>query len=251
MLRAFSFSMHGEKFMAKAKKTKKIKKPRRANKASATKTASAKTRMTAKIAAAIAAAAAVWGVTKASATARVANIRKNLLALGTARQKPNGTTVVYGDKDILFHFSKKKHAKGAKRKVDGECPLARALKDSFLSEYVTHAHVGNHTVKLWSILCPDIVVKFMLSPALAAVVRQWDETGKWTEEDGIYAICVYPSQSRLGKNGRLVVVTPRVTDNPYGPRTKHPTRRITLQSDIALAMQAADLLKKKKPNKKA
>lgn len=229
--------------MAKAKKKNK-----RVTKPQSEKNAAARANMVSRIAAALVAAMSVWGVTKISAMARIANIRKNLLSLGTARRMPNGMTIVYGDDDIRFYFAKAKHVKGAKRKVDGECPLARALKDSFLSEYITHAHVGNHTVKLWSVMCPDVVVKFTLSAALAAVVRQWDEEGKWVADDGLYALCPYPEQSRVDKNGQPAR-KPRKAERPYGPPTKSRTRRITLQSDIALAMEMAKMMKK--PKKKS
>ena len=229
---------------AKAKK-------KRATKAQKQKIETARATMASKVAAAVVAAAAIWQVSAAAAKSRVANIRKNLLSLGTAVTKANALTVVYGDADIKFHFAATRHVKGAKRRVDGDCPLARALKDSFLSEYITHAHVGNNTVKLWNVMCPDMVVKFVLSPSLAAAVKQWDETGRWVKEDGIYAVCVYPVRSRLGNNDRSGKTTKTRTRvrQPYGPRVNHPTRRITLQSDIALAMEAATMLKKK-PAKK-
>lgn len=230
---------------AKAKKTRKT----RTTKAQKMKNAAAKSKMAAKVAAAVVAAAAVWGVSKTAALARVAHIRKNLLSLGTARTKPNGLTFVYADNDIRFNFSKARHVNGAQRKADGNCPIARALKDSFLSEYITHAHVGNHTVKIWSVMCPDVVVKFSLSPALATVVRQWDLTGKWVEADGIYALCGYPEQLRIGADGKPVR-SGYEAESHHGPHTKGRTRRITLQSDIALAMEMATMLKKK-PKKKA
>ena len=226
----------------------KSKKNNRATKTQTEKNEASRANLAARAVAAILAAMSVWGVTKIAAKARIANIRKNLLSLGTARRAPNGMTIVYGDDDIRFHFAKAKHVKGAKRKVDGECPLARALKDSFLSEYITHAHVGNHTVKMWSIMCPDIVVKFTLSAALAEVVRQWDEEGKWVADDGIYALCAYPEQARLDKNGQPVRRNYKV-ERHYGPHTKSRTRRITLQSDIALAMEMAKMMKK--PKKKS
>lgn len=228
----------------------KVRKKARTTTAQKAKNKAAKATMSNRIAAAVVAAAAIWNVSKVAATARVNNIRKNLEGLGTVRRKPNGRTVVYSDQNILFNFSKSRHVKGAKRKVDGECPLARALKDSFLRDYITHAHVGNHTVKMWSVLCPELVVKFALSPALAAAVREWDDTGRWTEDDGLYAIISYPNQPRLGPDGRGTIIV-KPPKNAYGPRTKSPTRRITLQSDIALAMEAATLLKKKKSKKNA
>lgn len=194
------------------------------------------TRFTARAAAAIAAAAAVLGVKQSDANKIVDRVRKVLMSLGKAEQR-NGRTTVFANNRVLFTFAAAKHVKNAVRRADNNCPIAQALKDSFLSNYVTHVHVGNHTVKVWSVLCPDVVVKFSLSPALYAAVRAWDEKGRWTIEDGIYALYEYPRSLRPGH-------VPQAKRESHGPHTRSASRKITLQSDIGAAMAMAAAGKK-------
>lgn len=177
--------------------------------------------------------------TNASAASMKKLIRDNrriMLSLGKEEMVVNGV-IVYANKPVAIEV-KQEHAKGAKRKRDNECPLARALRASFLGNHITDAHVGNTTVKVWSDLNPDIEVKYVLDARLYGAVKVWDRKGYWPLEDGIYWLNIYPPSLRRG----YVPRNPGSRIVAAGKRS--PSRHISLRSDLGRARAAADSVTK-------
>ena len=171
----------------------------------------------------------------ANAAKKKAN-RKVLLSLGRIDHSKNGV-VVYGDKPISLEVTPG-HIKGAKRYQDNNCPVARAFRDSVLEPYITDAHVGEFTAKVWSDLNPDIEVKYLLDSRLYHAVKIWDKTGKWPLEAGIYWLNAYAKSLRRGyvkkpKKKRAAAKAKRKT-----PRAQS-FRHITLRGEIRKAMSFA------------
>jgi hypothetical protein len=160
-----------------------------------------------------------------------------LKSLGKTETAANGVTV-YATKPVAIEV-KQKHTKGAKPGRDNECPVARALRDSFLGAYITDAHVGNTTVKVWSDLNPDIEVKYTLDARLYGAVKVYDKLKRWPLEDGIYWLNIYPPSLRRGYR-KPKDSKPRV----IGKRKKTPSRHISLRSDLDRARAVADRVTK-------
>jgi hypothetical protein len=164
-------------------------------------------------------------------------IRKALLGLGRAEKHTGGRTIVYAERNVPFHFSKSRHVVKALVKDPIDCPIAKALNDSWLREYISSTHVGNATVSLWSVYCPDIVVKYLLSPPLREAVRNWDEQKKtkarpkFNLEDGIYYLSRYPESLR-----HTTEKPERALRTPRGKNVLKRTRRLTVKTDISFAL---------------
>jgi hypothetical protein len=167
-------------------------------------------------------------------------VRKTLLGLGKAETHTGGRTIVYAQRAFPFQFVGAKHVTRAKALVKDpiDCPLAKALQDSWIGPYVTSVHVGNAVVSMWSIFCPDIVVKFWLSPDLMQAVRDWDEqaknkTRRFRLADGVHYLVKCPPSFR--HTSRSV----RGSGTIRGKNAKTPTRRLTVKSDISFALSLA------------
>jgi hypothetical protein len=182
------------------------------------------------------------GESKSSFRKKIADNRRVLLSWGKQWPHKNGITV-YGTKPVAVDV-RAKHAKSAKTNIDNECAFAYALRESVLSPYITDAHVGNATVKIWSALNPDVEVKYMLDSTLAAAVATYDKTKKWPLKDGVYWLMAYPRSLRNGykqperkpgAKARKVVVSKRA-----------PTRHISLRNDIKQALATAGSVMKGK-----
>jgi hypothetical protein len=178
--------------------------------------------------------------TKASAKSMrklIEDNRRKLESLGKKETVTNGV-MIYATKPVAIEV-KQSHAKGAKRQRDNECPIARALRDSFLGAHITDAHVGNTTVKMWSDLNPDIEVKYLLDFRLYGAVKTFDRTGRWPLKDGIYWLNIYPPSLRRGyvprDPGSRIVMSHK----------RSPSRHISLRSDLGRARAAADSVVKR------
>lgn len=155
--------------------------------------------------------------------------QRALERLGKKETTIRGVTV-YATKAVALVINQT-HVKGANRRIDNNCPVARALRASVLGEYITDAHVGNATAKVWSVLNPDTEVKYVLDANLYGAVRKWDKTGKWPLEDGIYWLNPYPRSLRHG-----YVRNPSSTRTySGGKKTRSPSRHISLRTDIRRA----------------
>lgn len=170
-----------------------------------------------------------------------------LRSVGKAINHTNGRVIVYAKKPIPLVFTNKKHVvkAGALTKDAVDCAIAKCAKDPdgcWLGAYATSVHVGNATVTFWSELCPHIVVKAMLPLPLRAAIRDWDEqvlkkrkNRRFRLADGTYYLGPYPPS--------LHHTTKRPEGKPIsrGKNTRKPTRRLTVKSDISLAMAAASV----------
>lgn len=167
----------------------------------------------------------------------IADNGRILKSLGKVEVRSNGT-IVYGHKPVAIEV-KQRHAKKAKQGVDNDCPLAHALRDSFLGPYITDAHVGNTTVKVWSVLNPNMQVKYTLDSRLYGAVKVYDRTKKWPLEDGIYWLNAYPKSLQPGYR------KPKDSKPRTISKRKHmPSRHISLRTDIGNSVAIADFVTK-------
>lgn len=170
--------------------------------------------------------------------ARAKATRRALLGLGRAEKHTGGRTIVYAEQNVPFHFLNEYHVVKALTKDPIDCPIAKALNDSWLRDYISSTHVGNATVSLWSVFCPDIVVKYLLPPMLREAVRNWDDQKKkkavrpkFNLEDGIYYLSRYPESLR-----HTTEKPARASRTPRGKNVQKPTRRLTVKTDISFAL---------------
>lgn len=187
----------------------------------------------------------------ATSVSRIGNVTKvasNLVAQITAALKRFGKvdyhalrTTVYANREVALNILPE-HVRGASKRVDNSCPVARALLSSPLGRWITDAHVGNTTVRVWNAAVPDLEVKFLLSPELMYAVKAWDRpNGKWDLSPGVYWLHAYPRSLRRG----YVTREPR----PYveaGPRVRTAMRHITRLNDVRRAMALSDVKMMKK-----
>ena len=178
-------------------------------------------------------------------------------SLGRARKHTNGRTIVYADERIPLVFTNAKHVVKSLAMVKDpvDCAIAKCAKDPdacWVGAYATSVHVGNSTVTFWSELCPDLVLKCMLPMALRVAIKDWDKQVKkkvkhrrFKLADGTYFLSPYPpsmehhntkKKYRQIVEGKTKVVT-------RGKNFTKPTRRLTVRSDIAMAVSAAGLQK--------
>lgn len=164
---------------------------------------------------------------------RIADNAKALRRLGVEQKHVHGSTV-YANKQVALIIEKKKHASKAKRRHDNACPISNALRDSILGPYITDAYVGANTVKVKSILNPDMEVKFYLDNRMNGAVYKWDTTGRWPLEDGMYWLNPFPKSLRRGYK-KPAGSKPR----KVSAKTRVPTRHISLRTDIDKALLLA------------
>lgn len=173
---------------------------------------------------------------KPASTAAVKKmIRDNEKALerfGTKQMFFNGTTI-YATKSVAIEI-KPEHVRGAKPQIDNNCPVACSVRDSVLGPYITDAHVGNATVKVWSDLNPDVELKFLLSDELHGAVYKYDTKKRWPLKPGVYWLMPYPRSLRRGYKTR------RPGSRTAAARKRSPSRHISLRKDIGRARAAAD-----------
>lgn len=166
-------------------------------------------------------------------------------SVGKAQNRPNGRVTVFATKSIPMTFTNSKHVVKLRALVkDGiDCPLAKCGKDAdacWLGAFATSVHVGNAMITFWSELCPHITVKAMLSQPMRAAVRNWDEqvlrkakNRRFNLPDGTYYFAPCPPS--------LIKPNERGARGPRGKNTRKPTRRLTVKSDISLAISAATM----------
>lgn len=173
-------------------------------------------------------------------------------SVGKAVKDKNGRVTVYAKKQIPMVFTHKKHVVRAKALVKDaiDCPLAKCAKDPdacWLGAYSTSVHVGNVIVTFWSELCPHIQVKSMLPPAMRAAVHNWDEQVKkkvknrrFNLADGVYYLSACAPS--------FVNPKPRNKKNKgtRGENFNKPSRKLTVRSDISLAISAINAKNAKK-----
>ena len=179
------------------------------------------------------------------AAAAVATITGALKRFGKVETHAHGTTV-YATRQLSLNILPE-HVRGASKRVDNNCPVARALRDSPLGPWITDAHVGETTVRVWNIAIPDLEVKFLLSAELINAVKAWDRPGgKWELKPGMYWLNVYPRSLRRGyvsKGDRTCTVS--------GPRVRKSSRHITRLNDIRKAVVLADVQQRTHRRRKA
>lgn len=175
-----------------------------------------------------------------------------LRSVGKAVNGKNGRVTVYAKKQVPMVFTHAKHVMRAKALVKDaiDCPLAKCGKDPdacWLGAHSSSVHVGNVMVTFWSELCPHIELKCTLSPALRAAVRNWDEQVKkkvknrrFNLEDGVYYLSPCPPSFVKRGHGTKVHKTTR------GKNFNRPTRKLTVRSDISLAISAINAKNAKK-----
>jgi hypothetical protein len=196
--------------------------------------------------------ARMLGASTAAVTTMAERAEETFLSVGRAREHTNGRTIVYADERIPLMFTASKHVVKSRALVKDaiECPIAKCGKDAdacWLGAYATSVHVGNATVTFWSELCPHIVVKCMLPMQIREAIRDWDEQVKKKRKnrqfrlaDGTYFLSPYPpsldhTYTRVKKSRKIVV---------RGKNFTKPTRRLTVKSDISLAMAASPAAKR-------
>lgn len=181
----------------------------------------------------------IGGASRVAATL-VAQITAALKRFGKVDQHAHGTTV-YANREVMLNILPE-HVRGASKRVDNNCPIARALLASPLGKWITDAYVGNTTVRVWNIAVPDLEVKFLLSPELMYAVKAWDRpNGKWELAPGAYWLTAYPRSLRRG----YVPKGPRVYTES-GPRVRTAMRHITRLNDIRRAVALSDVKMTKK-----
>lgn len=166
-------------------------------------------------------------------------------SVGKACKRPGGRIEIHARKNVPLTFTNSKHVTKAKAlvKVPVDCGIAKCAKDPdscWLGAYATSVHVGNATVTFWSELCPHLVVKCMLPKPLRDAIRDWDEQVRKKQKnrrfrlaDGTYYLSPYPPSLDPTNNRKPEKIGPR------GKNTTKPTRRLTVKSDISLAIAAA------------
>lgn len=171
-----------------------------------------------------------------------ASVENAFLSAGKAQKRPNGRIVVFATKPIPVTFTNSKHVVKLRALVkDGiDCPIAKAAKDPdscWLGAFSTSVHVGNVSITFWSELCPHITVRAMLPPVMRDAIRNWDEQVKrkaknrrFNLPDGTYYFAPCPPS--------WVSRGPRGARGTRGKNTHQPTRRLTVRSDISLAIAA-------------
>jgi hypothetical protein len=165
----------------------------------------------------------------------VAQIIAALKSFGKVDYRATGTTV-YANREVALNILPQ-HVRGATRRVDNNCPIARALLTSPLGQWITDAHVGNTTVRVWNAAVPDLEVKFLLSPELVYAIKAWDRPGgKWELDPGVYWLMAYPRSLR-----RIYIPREPRTYTKSGRRTRTAMRHITRLNDIRRAMALADV----------
>lgn len=164
-------------------------------------------------------------------------------SVGRAFKLPNGRVEIHARERIPMTFNNKLHVVKSRALVKDaiDCPLAKAYKDPdacWLGAHATNVHVGNATVTFWSELCPHITVKGMLTTALRTAVRDWDEQVKKKQKnrrfrlaDGTYFLSPYPPSF-----DPAIVKRKKRPDGSRGHNILKPTRRLTVRSDISLAV---------------
>lgn len=170
-------------------------------------------------------------------------------SVGKAFTKPNGMVEIHARERVQLTFTNKKHVVTSKALVKDavDCPVAKCAKDPdscWLGAYATSVHVGNATLTFWSELCPNLVVKCMLPDVIRAAIRDWDNQVKRKQKnrrfrlaDNTYFLGPYPPS--------LAPTHKKVTTNgKRGKNARHPTRRLTVRSDIALALMANPVIKR-------
>lgn len=170
-------------------------------------------------------------------------------SVGKAVKGKHGRVTVYAKKQVPMVFTHSKHVVRAKALVKDaiDCPLAKCGKDPdscWLGAYSTSVHVGNIMVTFWSELCPHIQVKCTLTPALRAAVHNWDEQVKkkaknrrFNLDDGVYYLSPCPPSFVERGPGTKVHKSRR------GKNLNRPTRKLTVRSDISLAISAMTVKK--------
>jgi hypothetical protein len=180
-------------------------------------------------------------------------VEETLRSVGTAKRAANGRVVIYCKRAVPMEFVHKMHVVKSKALVKDQidCPTAKCAKDPiacWLGKHTTSVHVGNSIVTFWSELCPHLEVKFMLPPRLRAAIKDWDsqvrrkvKNRRFNLDDGTYVLSPCPPS--------LVKPGSRGTGEKRGKNYNSPTRKRTVRSDIALAidfLNAQKAAKKKK-----
>jgi hypothetical protein len=195
--------------------------------------------------------ARMLGVTVAAVATMAKRTEETFRSVGRARKHTNGRTIVYSNERIPLVFTSSKHVVKARAMVKDpvDCAVAKCAKDAdacWLGAYATSVHVGNATVTFWSELCPHLVVKCMLPLPLRDAIRNWDEQVKkkvknrrFKLSDGTYFLSPYPPSldhtvTRPKKSGKVVA---------RGKNVVKSTRRLTVKSDILLAVAASHAIK--------
>jgi len=199
--------------------------------------------------------ARMFGCSAGDITTLAKHTEAALRGVGTALKGKNGRITVFANKPVPMTFTHKKHVVRAKALVKDAigCPIAKCAKDPeacWLGAYSTSVHVGNVMVTFWSELCPHIQLKCMLSPSMRAAVRNWDDQVKkkvknrrFNLNDGVHYLSacspsiVKPSPRNKKRAGKR------------GVNFNKPSRKLTVRSDIALAidfLNAQKAAKKKK-----
>lgn len=175
------------------------------------------------------------------ATGLVAQITAALKRFGKVDHHALRTTV-YANREVALNILPE-HVRGASKRIDNSCPVARALLESPLGQWITDAHVGNTTVRVWNAAVPDLEVKFLLSPELMYAVKAWDRpNGKWELDPGVYWLHSYPRSLRRG----YVAREPRTYEGSGGPKVRTAMRHITRLNDVRRAMALSDVKMTKK-----
>lgn len=192
------------------------------------------------------------GVSFAEVTTMAKRVEQTFRSVGRARKHTSGRTIVYSDERIPLVFTNSKHVvkSRALTKDPVDCGIAKCAKDPdacWLGAYATSVHVGNATVTFWSELCPHLVVKCMLPMNLREAIKDWDEqvrkkakNRRFRLADGTYFLSPYPpslDHTRTPKRNKRKVVA-------RGKNANSPTRRLTVRSDISLAMAASPAAKR-------
>lgn len=169
-------------------------------------------------------------------------------SVGEAFTKPNGMVEIHARKRIQLTFTNRKHVVKSKAMVKDpiDCPVAKCAKDPdscWLGAYATSVHVGNSTVTFWSELCPDLIVKCMLPLGMRDAIHDWDEQVKQKQKnrrfrlaDKEYFLSPYPPS--LAPTHKKTA-----TYGKRGENVRKPTRRLTVRSDISLALMAKPALR--------
>lgn len=170
-------------------------------------------------------------------------------SVGKAYTRPSGMVEIHARERIQLTFTNKKHVVNLKALVKDavDCPIAKCAKDPdscWLGAYATSVHVGNSTLTFWSELCPNLVVKCMLPMGIRDAIRDWDKQVKRKQKnrrfrlaDDTYFLGPYPPS--FAPNHKKAT-----TSSKRGKNVLRPTRRLTVRSDISLALMANPAVKR-------
>lgn len=194
--------------------------------------------------------ARMLGISFVEAKFRAQRTEQTFKSLGRVREHTGGRTIVYANERVPLVFMNDKHVVKLRALVKDpvDCPIAKCAKDPdacWLGAYSTSVHVGNATVTFWSELCPHLVVKSLLPVPLRVAIKDWDDqvkrkvkNRKFRLPDGTYFLGPYPpslEHDKARKRGERKSVR--------GANINKPTRRLTVRSDISLAVAVSSATK--------